>query len=150
MTMLAGVSYDPAAAVTKSTAALLAMTALDTTNLRLSFNAPANGAVLCRLSGTIHGAATFPQVLLGVLSGATVLKRQAPAGLLNGTAAATTFLTIESLFVITGLTPGAAQVWDAAYGVETLVAATGIKYGGPNDAVANNAFGAFCFEAFST
>lgn len=150
MTLLAGVAYDPAAAVTKATTALLAMTAMDTTNLRLTFNAPANGNVLVRMSGTIHGATTFPQVLLGVLSGSTVLMRQAPAGLINGTALATTFMTVEALCLVKGLTPAAAQVWDAAYGVETIVAATGIKYGGPNDAVANNAFGAFCFEVYTT
>ncbi len=34
----------------------------------------------------------------------------------------------------------------AAYGVETLVASTGLKYGGPNNTTANDAFGAFQFE----
>jgi hypothetical protein len=56
---------------------------------------------------------------------------QVPGGPLGGTAAATTFLQVEALFVVTGLTSGTAYTWDAAYGVETLVAATGIKYGGP-------------------
>jgi hypothetical protein len=148
--LLAGTSYDPAAAVTKSTAALLAMTAIDTTNLRLSFTAPPNGIVLVRLQGTLHGAATFPQILMGVMSGATVLERVAPRGLPNGNLAATTFLTVEGEFLVTGLTPASAQTWDAAYGVETIVAATGLKYGGPNDTTANNAFGAFLFEVWST
>ena len=40
--------------------------------------------------------------------------------------------------------------WDAAYGVETAVAATGLKYGGPNNATANDAFGALIFEVWST
>jgi hypothetical protein len=126
------------------------MTAIDTANLRASFNAPANGSVLVRMAGTLHGATTFPQILLGVLDGSTVKGRVSPAGLLNGTALATTFLTVEGLFLINGLTPGAACVWDAAYGVETLVAATGLKYGGPNNTTANDAFGGFVFECWTT
>ena len=150
MSLLGAALYDPATAVSKSTASLLAMTALDTTNLRLSFTAPANGAVLVRLQGTLHGATTFPQILLGVLEGSTVKGRVAPAGLPNGNLAATTFLTVEGVFVVPNLTPGANLTWDAAYGVETLVASTGLKYGGPNNATANDAFGAFLFEIWST
>lgn len=150
MALLAAKLYDPAVAVTKSTAALLAMTALDTTNLRVTFIVPANGMVWVRLQGTVHGAATFPQILMGVLEGATVRGRVSPAGMVNGNLAATTFLTVEALFPVVGLTPAASLTWDAAYGVETIVAATGLKYGGPNNAVANDAFGAFVFEVMST
>lgn len=150
MALLGAKTYDPAVAVTKATSAALAMTALDTTNLRVAFTAPANGSVLVRLQGTLHGATTFPQILLGVLSGATVMGRVAPAGMANGNLAATTFLTVEALFVVTGLTAASAQTWDAAYGVETLVAATGLKYGGPNNTTANDAFGAFIFEVWGT
>ena len=150
MALLGARTYDPAVAVTKATTALLAMTALDTTNLRIAFTAPANGMVLVRLQGTLHGAATFPQILLGVLEGATVKGRVAPAGMVNGNLAATTFLTVEALFVVTGLTPSASLTWDAAYGVETIVASTGLKYGGPNDTTVNNAFGAFLFEVWTT
>jgi hypothetical protein len=146
MGLLAGTLYDPAVAVSKATTAVLAMTAIDTTNLRLGFTVPASGRVMVRLQGTLHGATTFPQILLGVLEGATVRGRVSPAGLLNGTALATTFLTVEGVFVVAGLTAGAALTWDAAYGVETLVASTGLKYGGPNNATANDAFGGFVFE----
>ncbi len=152
MSLLWGTCYNPGAAVSKATTAALALTALDTTNLQASFNAPANGTVLVRLQGTLHGATTFPQILLGVLnnSGGAVLGAVAPAGLPNGNLAATTFLTVEGLFIVKGLTPGAAQVWNAAYGVETLVASTGLKYGGPNNTSANDAFGGFCFECWTT
>lgn len=146
MGLLAGIAYDPAAAVTKATTALLAMTALDTTNLRANFTVPASGRVLVRLQGTLHGATTYPQILLGVLEGSTVKGRVAPAGLVNGNLAATTFLTVETQFVVSGLTPAASLTWDAAYGVETIVASTGLKYGGPNNTTANDAFGAFLFE----
>jgi hypothetical protein len=148
MGLLAAAAYDPAVAVSKATTAALAMTAMDTTNLRLAFTVPSSGRVLVRLQGTLHGAATYPQILLGALEGSTVRGRVAPAGLVNGNLAATTFLTVEVQYPVTGLTPGAGLTWDAAYGVETLVASTGLKYGGPNDATANNAFGAFVFEVW--
>lgn len=150
MALLAGTLYDPAVSVSKATTAALAMTAIDTTNLRLTFTAPANGAVLVRLVGTLHGATTFPQILLGVLDGSTVRGRVAPQAVLGGTAVATTMVNVEALFVVTGLTPSTSYTWDAAYGVETVVASTGLKYGGPNDATANNAFGGFVFEVWNT
>jgi hypothetical protein len=126
------------------------MTALDTTNLRVTFTVPSNGAVLVRLEGTLHGASTYPQILLGVLEGTTVRLRKSPQGLLNGNAAATNFLTVETLAVVPGLSAGASLTWDAAYGVETVVASTGLKYGGPNNTTANDAFGAFSFEVWTT
>lgn len=148
MSLLASANYDPAAAVTKNTTAALAMTALDTTNLRLAFTAPPTGKVLVRLRGVLHGATTFPQILLGVLSGASVVHRQAPQVTLSGTALATTFAVAEAVFTIGTLTPGGSYTWDAAYGVETLVASTGLKYGGPDNTTANDAFGAFIFEVW--
>ncbi len=146
MACLGAKAYDPAAAVTKATSALLAMTAVDTTNLRISFTAPASGRVLVRLCCTVHGATTFPAILLGILEGSTVIKRMAPIGGLKSTAVATAMVTQEATFVIEGLS--GAKVWDAAYGVETVIAATGIKYGGPNNTTANDAFGAFIFEVW--
>jgi len=146
MAMLTGKLYDPAVAVTKATTALLAMTALDTVNLRNVFTVPANGRCMVRMAGVIHGATTSPQTLFGVLEGTTVRGRIAPA-VVASNLAATSLYAAEALFVVTGLVAGASLTWDAAYGVETIVAATGIKYGGPNDAAtANNAFGGFAFE----
>jgi len=150
MGLLAAVLYDPAVAVTKNTTAALAMTALDTVNLRLTFTAPANGSVLVRLSGTLHGATTFPQVLLGVMAGTAVRGRVAPQAVVGGTPIATTMAAVEALFVVTGLTAGSSNVWDAAYGVETVAAATGLKYGGPNNVTANDAFGGFAYEIWNT
>lgn len=149
MACLASAFYDPTTAVSKATTAALAMTAIDTTNLRLTFTAPANGAVLVRLQGLVHGATTFPQLLLGVLDGATVKGRVAPWGN-NTDSLATTRLPLEACFIVSGLTPGNSFTWDAAYGVETLVAATNLKYGGPNDTTTDNAFGGFAFEVWET
>lgn len=146
MNLLAAALYDPAVAVNKVTTAALAMTALDTTNLRLVFTVPPSGRVRVRLVGVIHGATTFPSILLGVMNGAAVVGRVAPVQSLGNTAVATALVTVEADFVVTGLTPGTSTTWDAAYGVETLVASTGLKYGGPNNTTANDAFGAFLFE----
>lgn len=147
MNLLGAKLYDPAVAVNKVTTALLAMTALDTTNLRIAFTIPAHGLVRVKLAGVLHGAATLPAILLGVMNGATVVGRVAPLGQGGATAVATGLVTVVADFVVSGLAPGAVS-WDAAYGVETLVAATGLKYGGPNNTTANDAFGAFVFEVW--
>jgi len=145
--LLAAKLYDPAVAVSKATSALLAMTALDTTNLRLAITVPAHGMVRFVLRCALEGATTFPQVLLGVLNGATVVARVTPLVTINGTALATTRLALWADVTVTGLTPGAMNV-DAAYGVEILLAATNIKYGGPNNTTTDDAWGGFVFEAW--
>ncbi len=146
MACLGNKIYDPSSAVTFNTTLAAVMTAFDTTNLRIAFTVPASGKVLVRLMGTIHGATTFPAVLLGVLQSSTVIARVSPIGGLKATALATAMVTQEATFVISGLTPGASLTWDAAWGVETGVASTGFKCGGPNNTIANDAFGAFIFE----
>lgn len=148
MALLVAKNYDPAVAVTKGAAAS-AMAALDTANLRSTFTVPSNGAVLVRMQGVVHGATTMSQFLFGVMEGATVRGRQAPVGALLGTALATTMVPMVATFVVSGLTAGASLAWDAAFGVETFVASSLLKYGGPNDATANNAFGGFAFEIYS-
>lgn len=147
MNLLNAKLYDPSSAVSKATSSLLAMTAFDTTNLRLAVTVPAHGMVRFNLQCMLEGATTFPQILLGVLNGSTVVGRVAPQGAPDGTALATTFCTQRAEFTVTGLTPGATN-FDAAYGVETVVASTNIKYGGPNNTTANDAFGGFVFEAW--
>lgn len=146
MGCIAAICYDPAVAVSKATTAAIAMTAIDTTNLRITFTVPSSGKVWVRLAGCVHGATTFPTILLGILEGASVIKRVAPIGGLKTTAVATAMVTQEASFAVTGLTGGQQKTWDAAYGVETVVASTGLKYGGPNDTTVNNAFGGFVFE----
>jgi hypothetical protein len=144
--LIASTLYDPTTAVSHATTAAIAMTAMDTTNLRHTFTVPASGRVLVRLRGVVHGATTFPQVLLGVMNGSSVVGRDHATGGIKTTAVATAQLAQESMFVVDGLTPAASLTWDAAYGVETLVSSTGLKYGGPNNGVANDAFGGFLYE----
>lgn len=147
MNLLGAVLYDPAAAVSKATSALLAMTALDTTNLRLTVTVPAHGMVRFRMRCVITGATTAPTIFLGVMNGATVVGRVAPA-YENATAnAATQNFLCDAEFTATGLTPGSIN-FDAAYAVQVVVAATNIKYGGPNTNAGANAWGAFTFEAW--
>jgi len=147
MQLLDAKLYDPSVSVSKSTASLLAMTAIDTTNLRITFTIPSHGFVRVRLKSIVHGATTFPSILLGVMNGAAVVGRVAPLQSLGNTAVATAMVSVEADFVVAGLTPGSVS-WDAAYGVETVIASTGLKYGGPNNTTANDAFGAFVFEVW--
>lgn len=147
--LLAAAVYDPGTAVAKATSARLAMTALDTTNLRCTFNAPASGNVFWRLrGGGIAGATTFPSVLLGILEGATVVARQAPMTNMPGTALATTNVPLEASGVL-ALTPFSSHTYDAAYGVEILLASTNLNYGGPNDTTASNAWGQLALEVWA-
>lgn len=147
MNLLAAALYDPAVAVSKATSSLLAMTAFDTTNLSLAVTVPAHGMLRVRICCTITGATTVPTIFLGVLnhSGGAVLGRCNPQDFPGTMNAATQNCPAVADFIITGLTPGALTL-DAAYGVEVIVAATNIKYGGPNDTTTNNAWGAFQFE----
>jgi hypothetical protein len=142
--LLAGTLYDPAAAVTKATTAGSVMAVFDTTNLRLTGTVPPSGKIYWKIKTALHGAATYPQCLLGVMSGASVVAR-APVMTAGGNLAATTICAIWAEGIITG-TPGAAFTYDAAWACETGVASTGIKYGGPNDTTVNNAFGGISFE----
>lgn len=154
MSLLASKTYDPATIATKACSAALAMTALDTTNLRNVFVAPANGAVLVHLSGAVHGGSAapwYPSILLGVMEGATIRGRYAADGNVQGVAAATgPIMGVSAIFVVSGLTGGTTYTWDAAYGVETIATNAALKYGGPNDTTAQNAFGAFVFEIWDT
>jgi hypothetical protein len=144
--LLAGTLYDPAVSVSKATSSLLAMTAIDTTNLRLQFTVPPSGMVRVRLAAVVHGATTFPSILLGVMEGSTVRGRMAPVQSLGNTAVATALVSVEADFIVANLPIGQQLNWDAAYGVETLIASTGLKYGGPNNTTGNDAFGGFVFE----
>jgi hypothetical protein len=150
MNLLGAALYDPTggAAVSKVTTSLIAMTALDTTNLRVAFTVPSHGMVTVKMSGVHHGSTTVAQVLLGVLEGATLRGRMVANKDLLQTAIATSRLRFDVEYTITGLTPGAVN-WDAAYGVEIVSSAGGaIKYGGPNNTTTDDAHGAFRFEVW--
>ncbi len=149
MQLHGSVAYDPSTAANKATTSASVMAVLDSTNITLSITVPAHGKVLIKMRTVLDGATTMPQVLLGVMnhSGGAVLGRVTPMGALGGTALATTHVPLQAEFIITGLTPGAIQL-DAAFGVELAVASTAIRWGGPNNTVASDAWGAFVFEAW--
>ena len=142
--LLGAVLYDPSTLATKVTTANLAMTAFDTTNARITFTAPATGNVLVRIRCFTTTIGAFPQILLGVLDGSTVKGRAAPVGYVT-----TAQGHHDATFIVTGLTPSSSYTWDAAYGVEILVATTNISYGGPNDTTTGNAFGALQYEIWA-
>lgn len=147
MALLARASYDPGSAVSKATDTLLAVTALDTTNLRNTFTAPTNGAVMIKVKGPVTGATTLPKIFLGCLDGSTIKVRMVPMG--SGlTVAAADSTSQEVVAIVTGLTAGNSYTWDAAYSVDVVLASTNIKYGGPNDASGADAWGAFTFEVW--
>ncbi len=150
MKLLAGKNYDfLTTRVQKATSSLLPMTAFDTTNLRLTFTAPSTGVVQVRLRSAMVGATTGAQILLGVLDGATVKGRQTPITYhMPSSSSAVTAVTAS--FLVGGLTPGTSYTWDAAYGVEFVVASTNIVYGGLDDTTGGNQFGGFCFEVWDT
>lgn len=145
MVVLANALYDPAAAVSKDTSAAIALVEIDTTNLRLAFAAPITGRVLVRMCGVLHGATTFPQIFLGIREAGVTKARVVPTVKVGGTALATTRATAEAFIVISGLSAGT-HTFDASYGVDVGVASTGLKYGGPSDTTADNAFGGFVFD----
>lgn len=145
MKQLGAIQYDPAVSVSKATTAGTAMAAFDTTNARLTVTVPQSGRIYWKVQTAIHGAATYPQILLGVMEGVTVRGRKS-AMLAGSNLAATTICAAWAEGTITGLTPGASITLDAAWGCETGVASTGLKYGGANDTTVNNAFGALGFE----
>lgn len=146
MKLLGAILYDPSSSVAVGSAASV-LAIFDTTNARLSVTVPSHGMVRVRIAVTIHGAATYSQITLGVLEGATVRGRVVPVVSQNGTALATTMLRAVAEYCITGLSPGTVN-WDAAWGIEQFVSSSQIKYGGANNTVANDGFGALQFEVW--
>jgi hypothetical protein len=135
---LGAVMYDPATLDDPliDLGAGAAMTAIDTTNLRLTFIAPPSGRVRAIFSGMIEEPLAAPAFLLGVLDGSTVKLRVA------------THIRhrqmVDAEGIVTGLTPGTSYTWDAACGIE----ATGTRdviAGGPNNATELDAAGGFLF-----
>lgn len=143
MKLLGAVAYDPASRVQHSVSSLLAMTALDTTNARITFTAPASGKVFWRVSCAYVGTGTGgDKLFLGVLDGSTVRARRA------GMTSERQVGVLEMSGVIDGLTPSSSYTFDAAYGVDN-VASGNFEYGGPNDTTADNASGALIFEIWA-
>lgn len=152
MKLLAGTNYDPAGAVTKAASSLLAMTAIDTTNLRLTFTVPSNGSVLVRMRGVMGGAASTAMVLFGVLdhTNSDVVKVRIAPLCGKGASSTNQATALHASFVITGLTPGASLTYDAAYSVEVAVGSCVLRYGGANDTTVSNSGGGFAFEVWDT
>lgn len=150
MALLVGKAYDPTggAIISKATSALLAITALDTTNLRLVPTIPSNGIVVVRQQFCNKGGSEVPQLMSAILEGSTVRGRRAPITSGRPSGSANSLKAFESIATIPGLTPAATPNWDAAYGVETVLASSNIVYGGPQNATANDSGGSYIFEVW--
>jgi hypothetical protein len=113
--LLARQQYAPGTLATLTTSSG-SLVAIDTTNLTVSFTAPASGAVLVRLSGAIKGAsgATVPS---GVVWGLCVHSTTTPAGDSAMVPVTSTFLasTAQADILITGLTPSTVYQYDWAW-----------------------------------
>lgn len=140
--LLAGKFYDPATQASVSTSALQAMTAIDTTNLRLTFTAPASGKVVVCIGCYCTGTTQFGRYLFGILDGATVRLRLGFSNYSEGGDFPDRHIDLEGL--ITGLTPGNSYTFDAALGVEDVSGLIPI-YGGPNDDIGGS-YGGFRYE----
>lgn len=144
MKLLASVFYDPPVAVSKSTAALLAMTAIDVSKFEHTVEAPPSGKVLVRIAGCIAWSTKIPEILVGVMEAAAVWGRIAPKiNVDNGR------VTFDASFTVSGLNPGTLYTLDAAYAVQVADAGGAIKYGGPDDAAGSDAWGGLLFEIWS-
>lgn len=125
--------YDPGSATTITTTSTT-FAAMDTTNLRCAFTAPASGKVIIKYGCWINGT----QPTIGFLDGSTV-KGCVLLATING------FQMGSKL--ITGLTPGVSYNYDLAYASSTGGLTTTAKYGG--GLTAGNEFGAAFIEAWS-
>lgn len=114
------VSYDPAGATTVSSTSTT-FAAVDTTNLRATFTAPANGIVVVRYGGFLVNGAGAVNAIFGILEGASVL------GVLLGAASTTGTFSGEKR--LTGVTAGPHN-YDLALATTTGATSVSVKYGG--------------------
>ena len=133
-TLIARTAYGPSTATTYNAIVNITtgVTALDATNLFVTFPGPPSGSVLVKLTAFCHGLAAADKTIFAVLSstaspgtlvGTSALAYLAPAATGNDNAIATT------VHLITGLTAGTTYTWyfGAAYvtGQNTIIAQGG-------------------------
>jgi hypothetical protein len=151
MAILGALNYDPSGGAQWATSTATAMTAFDTTNLRITFTAPASGRVMVRMAAVVTGGVAMPQVVFGALDGATVKGRAHARGFgrtSTATYGSTDIFPVEALFAVTGLTASTSYTWDAAFSCERGQSSSVIQIGGPNDTTAGNAWGGFQYEIY--
>jgi hypothetical protein len=122
LTVAASAAASPLLAISQyapGTAAVYSLTttfaALDTTNITVSFIAPASGNVLLRMSIAVDKGGASAGATLGVVTHGTSTQVGVQAGVLDGSATGSTTATYVSVpQKITGLTPGNTYQWDMA------------------------------------
>lgn len=134
--------YDPATLATKTITAGVAMTAFDTTNLRVTFVATTT-KVRVKMWSTARSSSTSSNEVvpfLGILDGSTIrLRKACSLAKPGGVTGSVVGISAEGL--ITGLTIGNTYTFDLAYGHENSTATGQLAYGGPNNATTGDAAG---------
>jgi hypothetical protein len=105
-TLLGVTSYSPSTYV-QYTITSTTMTPIDSTNLAVTFTAPASGRVVCALTAAVEGpAGAGPLLRWGLMSGGAQVGVGIPLDT-NGQ-----ITTCAGTVVVSGLTPGAATTFD--------------------------------------
>ena len=150
--LLAYKQYSPGSATTLASAINNnTFQVIDSTNLSITFTAPANGNVLVRLSARAgRNDNTTNRVWWGLLDGGGTYVTGSGAKIIDSTG----LVIAESCaFMITGLTPGNSYTWRWAHRPDVSGAtskATLLVGGDPNDTVNNNAHGPAVMEIWAT
>lgn len=126
--LLAKTVYAPGTAVTYTASTTAnTLTVLDTTNLTISFTAPASGAVLIRLTGFLANASGSVAATWGLVThGGTTLV--APVALMTGGASSPTGVKSAAILV-SGLTPGTTYTYDWVHSQSTTSSLTLVAQG---------------------
>ena len=113
--------YGPSARTGKTTTST-SLAAIDTTNMTVSFTAPASGQVLVRLTAFVVTAAGVSSFWALFTHGTTTQvgnSMQYASGAGN--------VTVTTACLVTGLTPGTTYQWDWAWGVQSGTATIEIQ-----------------------
>jgi hypothetical protein len=143
--LLASVAYNPATLTTQTTS-VTSWGALDSTNLTISFTAPASGNVLVRLEAPSRTSANFNYMWTLLTHNTTT--SIAVAALPN--VATGSFIRTPATFKITGLTPGNVYQYDWGHGMNNTSSTGSTEYGGATSGAApGGGVGAAIMEVWS-
>ena len=119
--VLAQLSYTVASDSTYSTTST-SLTAIDATNLALTFTAPSSGNVLVETEGVYSSAA-------GIGGYVGVLSASSPIGNSGLVLQTSTTIRVRYSFLVTGLTAGSSYTFQLAWFTQNTADALTLKYG---------------------
>jgi hypothetical protein len=149
---LGGTVYDPSTAGALTLTADTAMADCDATNLALTITAPASQNIWWRARVVYTGASsTVGSCLLGIREGSSLVggTRQGPRRSIAESMLASSATVLEASGFITGISAGS-HTYKLAAGTQLAASAGGaLKWGGPNNTTANDAWGGALFEIWA-